>query len=201
MAIEALAKLEQEILSDSQEIAPKKIGEAKKFAAEVIQRARMEGQKEGEGIYANTQDEIRTLEKKKLSEARRNSQLQILKVKNDLIAKVFHDALNKIKDLEGKEAYHKSLRELIEKSAQQLGSQELKIELNENDWTHHSSLLHGLKLEPHVKITAEKLNIPSVGGFIISTADEKIKLDNTVEARLNFMEKNLRKEVAKILFE
>ena len=201
MALEALTKLEQEILADSQKIGPKKIEEAKKFAAEFIKKARMEAQREVEEINAKTQDEIRTLEKKKLSEARRNTQLQVLKEKNDLIARVFHDALNRIKDLQGKEVYHTSLQRLIEKSAQQLGSHELRTEFNENDWKHHTTLLHGLKLGPHVKITAEKLNTPSVGGFIISTADGKIKIDNTVEVRLNFMEKNLRREVAKILFE
>lgn len=201
MALEVLTKLEQEILLDSQSIAPKKIEEAKKFAAELTEKARMEAQKEVEEINAKTQDEIRTLEKKRLSEARRNTQLQILKEKNELITKVSHDALNKIKELQDKEVYHRSLRQLIERSAQQLGSKELKIELAENDWKHHVTLLHGLKLEPHVKITAEKLSTPSVGGSVISSADGKIKIDNTVEARLSFLEKNLRKEVAKILFE
>lgn len=198
MSMQSLSKIQEDILADAKVAADKKTEEAKTEAKRIIERAREGAEREAEKIKAKSLEDSKVVERKKLSEARRSTSVQELAQKNKLLENAFKEALEKIKAARGKESYFASLRNLIEASAARLGGGELKLSLNRDDLEHHN-FLKQLKL-PRTKIAIDASSLSSVGGFVLSTADEKIRIDNTVESRLNYIESYLRKEVGKILF-
>jgi V/A-type H+-transporting ATPase subunit E len=200
MTIEALSKIEEEILAEAQLDARKKIEEAEKYIKEMVDKAKAEAEKEALILQNKVKADSEILERKRISETRRASSLQILKTKNELINKAFNEALHDLKEIVKKDIYVKSLIKLLNSSILQIGSEDLKIKLNREDHKHWPKIQEGLKLPPNIKLTVDKTPISTTGGFIISTLDERVKIDNTFEARLSYVEKNMKKEIAQILF-
>ena len=193
-------KIGEEILAEAKAEAQKKIEEAKKQSKEFAEKARAEAEREAEAAWIKAQDDARLLEEKSLSEARREASLKILKEKNKLIGDAFQEALKRLKDLAEKDTYYSYLRRMIERSIAQLGSDDVKMGLNRRDLKAQSKILEGLKLPKNLKLTVDKDPLETVGGFFISTTDNRIKINGTLEFRLSYAEKLLRKAVSGILF-
>ena len=145
------------------------------------------------------QEDAKLREEKKLSEARREASLEILKAKNTLIKSTFQEALRRLENLPAG-TYYTYLRSSIERSIEQLGSDELKINFNQADHKAQNKILKGLKLPKRLKLTVDEEPIETVGGFFISTGDSRIKINGTIEFKLAHVEKALRKEVSDLLF-
>ncbi len=127
--------------------------------------------------------------------------LKILEEKNKLIENVFQEASKKLKKIVEEEVYLKSLARLIETSAPQIGEEKLKVKFNSKDLKRKSEIMNSLKLPSNLKLTVDEHPINTMGGCIILTQDENIKIDETFETRLVIARKVLKKEVSKILFE
>ncbi|MEM3736914.1 MAG: V-type ATP synthase subunit E [Candidatus Bathyarchaeia archaeon] len=199
MSTLALSKIEEEILADAQEEANRRIQEAEKEAAAIIEKAKAEAQRKVEEIKARVQEQIKILERKKLSEARRKAALAVLEEKNTLIDKVFKEALKRVRDLKTEDV-EKSAKYLLEEAIKSFGSGDLKLQVSSKERKVYENVIKSLNTPRGVTITLEKDPLPSSGGFIISTADGQIKIDNTFETRLESVSRSLRKEVAAILF-
>jgi len=201
MSTLALSKIEEEILTDAQEEAKRRVEEAEKEAAVALKRAKSEAQRAAEEIKATTQEKIKVLERKKLSEARRNVSIMVLNEKNSQVDKAFKETLKRIKELRGKEVYENSARHLLEESIKRIGSGDMKLQVSRNDHKLYADAVKSLNTPAGVSLAVAKESLHAVGGFILSTADDRVKLDNTLEARLEFATKSLRKEIAAILLE
>jgi len=193
-------KIGEEILADAKVEAQKKVKEAKKRCKELAEKARAEAEKEAEATWNKAQDEARLLEEKSLSEARREASLKILKEKNTLIGNAFQEALKRLKDLAKADIYYSYLRQMIERSVVQLGSDDVKIRLNRRDLKAQTKILEGLKMPKNLRLTVDKEPLETVGGFFISTTDNRIKINGTFEFRLSYAENRLRKEASALLF-
>jgi len=200
MSAEVVLKIGDEILADAQAEAKRKIEEAEKYASELKEKARLEAESEAEKAKAKALENVKLLEGRKLSEARREASLHILKERNTMISSAFQEAVKRLKDMVNEEAYLRSLSSLIETSVKQLGFNELKIKLNAKDLRRQAEIIKRLKLPPTVKITVDKDPVSALGGFIISTPDERIKIDETFEAKLTYAERKFKKEISKLLF-
>ena len=71
--------------------------------------------------------------------------------------------------------------------------------IRDRDLDRQSRLLKNLKIS-EVKVSVAKKPVDTIGGFILTSPDGKIKLDQTFEARLQAAERRIKKEIAKILF-
>ena len=194
--------------------------EAKKSATSILQKAKksaedtVEKQKQRGAQRANEAAEI--LLKKAESEAElnklnsiANSKIKanwvILSKKETWIDNVLNEAKNELKILTQSKKYLPILEKLITEAVVILGGKELEVLLNEQD----SAL--PLKLEDLAKEIGEKTNFKTklrlskeklevIGGAIIRTANGKVLMDNTFDDILRRREKELRSEIAKILF-
>jgi vacuolar-type H+-ATPase subunit E/Vma4 len=201
MSTLALSKIEEEILTDAQEEAKRRVAEVEKEAVVALEKVKTEAQSEVEAVKAATQEKIKVLERKKLSEARRNAAIMVLQEKNSLVDTAFKEALKRIKELRGKEVHEKSARHLLEESIKRIGSGDMKLQVSHNDHKLYEDAIKSLNTPTGVSIAMVKEALHAAGGFILSTADDRVKLDNTLEARLEFATKSLRKEIAAILLE
>jgi len=201
MSALTLTKIEEEIIADAREEAKRRVEAAEKEAAAALERAKAEAQKKVEEIKAATQEQIKVLERRKLSEARREAALKILKEKNTLIEKAFKEAFKRVKERKDKEAYEKSARRLLEEAVKSIEAGSLKLRISHNDRKLYSDIVTSLNKPAGVSLSVEKEELPSVGGFVLSTADEQIKIDNTIEARFDMVSRAMKKNIAAILFE
>ncbi len=201
MSTLALSKIEEEILTDAQEEAKRRVEEAERDAAAALEKAKAEARREVEEVKAAAQEKIKVLERKKLSEARRNAAITVLKEKNVLVDKAFNEALRRVKDLRGEEVYEKSARHLLEEAIKRIGTGDLKLRASRNDRKLYEDIVKSLNMPAGVSVAVEKESLPAAGSFTLSTADDQINIDNTLEARLDFATRALRKEIAAILFE
>jgi len=200
MSSNVTLKIGEDILADAVTEAQKKLEEARKHSKELAEKARAEAEREAEVAWIKAQDEVRLLEEKSLSEARRETALKILKEKDKLIKDAFQEASKRLKNLAKEDIYHSYLRRMIENSIAQLGTDEVKIRLNQRDIKAHAKILEGLKLPKNLKLTIDKEPLETMGGFFVSIMDDRIKINGTFEFRLSHVENHLRKEISSILF-
>jgi len=199
MSVQALSKIGDQILADARTEAQKRIEEANAFGRELIEKAKADAEKDAEKIRSKFLSEAKLLESKRLSDARREASELILKEKNQLMNKVFKESLKKLKEFVDKGSYLKRLTSLIENSASQLGLEEIKLELNNRDLKRKEEVIKKLNLPKKIKISVAEIPLKNFGGFIISSSDGRIKVDETFDGKILFAEKRLRKDISKVL--
>ncbi|RLI34924.1 hypothetical protein DRO53_02505 [Candidatus Bathyarchaeota archaeon] len=196
---QAVAKLGEEIIEEAKAEAQRRIDKAKEEAEKILAEARAEAERAVEEAKAKARGEAELAERQRLSEVRRQNALRILEAKNRLISEAFKKAYEKLKSLKV-ESYAESLVKLLEISIPALGTDSVEIMFNKRDLERQSRLLKGLKVPENIKVNVSKQTIDTIGGFILTSSDGKIRLDQTFEARLEAAERKIKKEISKILF-
>jgi V/A-type H+-transporting ATPase subunit E len=196
---QAVAKLGEEIIEEAKAEAQRRLAKAEEEAKKIIEAAKAEASRLVEEAKAKAVEEVSLIERRRLSEARRTAALKILEEKNKLVAEAFKKAYSQLKNLKF-ETYSQSITRLLEASIPSLASEEVQVWLNKRDLERQSRLLKNVKPPQGVKLTVAEKPIETIGGFVLTSPDGKIKLDQTFEARLQHAEKLLRKELSKILF-
>ncbi|KYH39279.1 MAG: archaeal A1A0-type ATP synthase, subunit E [Candidatus Hecatellales archaeon B24] len=196
---QAVAKLGEEIIEEAKAEAQRRLAKAEEEAKKIVEAARAEAGRLVEEAKAKAVEEVSLIERRRLSEARRKAALKILEEKNKLVAEAFKKAYSQLKNLKF-EAYSQSITRLLEASIPSIASEEVQVWLNKRDLERQNRLLKNVKLPKGVKLTVAEKPLETIGGFVLTSPDGKIKLDQTFEVRLQHVEKLLRKELSKILF-
>lgn len=196
---QAVARLGEEIIEEAKAEARKRLEKAEEEASRILEEARAEASRLIEEAKAKAREEVSLIERRRLSEARRRAAIQILEEKNRLLEEAFKKAYSQLKELK-LETYSQSLVRLLEVSIPSLAVDEVQVWLSKRDLERKDRLLKNLKLPRGVKLTFTENPINTIGGFILSSTDGRIKLDQTFETRLWHAGKLLRKELSKILF-
>ncbi len=202
-----LDKMKEEILSGAKARAEKIISEAKKEADELIKAAEEKAKKIEENILVEGKKEAETHKQRELGKIRLKSRMNILSKKEELINEVFNELWRRIVELStDKDRYLPLLKEFIFEAALGLNGGELKVFLNERDSKVSESILEEIATEVEKKI-GNKTNlqlanstIKTQGGAIVETLDGRMLINNTFEARLERFRRNLRVDIANILF-
>ena len=140
-----------------------------------------------------------------ISEAKMNARRAELGAKEDVIEAAFNQAVGelKIKASSGDEEYTDSLSKMIMEATQEIGSNDLILQLNEADTQKFKDDLSSQGSDSFeiegIKFTLGE-PIDAIGGAILKTANGDIEVNNTIEARLERFKSILRSEVAEILF-
>ena len=140
-----------------------------------------------------------------ISEAKMNARRAELGAKEDVIEAAFNQAIGelKIKASSGDEEYKDSLSKMIMEATNEIGSNDLILQLNEADTQKFKDDLSSQGSDSFeiegIKFTLGE-PIDAIGGAILKTANGDIEVNNTIEARLERFKSILRSEVAEILF-
>jgi V/A-type H+-transporting ATPase subunit E len=132
-----------------------------------------------------------------------NARRAELGAKEEVIEAAFNQAIGelKVKASSGDAEYDDSLTKMIKEAADELGSKDLIIQLNEADTKKFKDQLSGVSTFQIEDITFELGEpIDAIGGAILKTSNGDIEVNNTIEARLDRFKSVLRSEVADILF-
>jgi len=207
--MESTRAITEMILQEAKKSAEHIIQEAKKSAKDTLEKQRRLGvQKANEpaqSLLKKTQREAEVDKLRSMANAKIKANWVILSKKEKMIADVLNEAKNKLQTLTESKEYISILEKLIMEAGIVLGGKELEVLLNEKD----SAL--SLKLNKLAKKISEKTGFeiklrlseekPKViGGAIVRTANGKVIMDNTFDDILVRRERDLRSEIAKILF-
>jgi len=140
-----------------------------------------------------------------ISEAKMNARRAELGAKEEVIEAAFNQAIGELKTKasSGDDEYEDSLSKMIKEAADEIGGNDLIIQLNEADT---NKIKQELSADGADSFQLEGINftigepIDAMGGAVLKTVNGDIEVNNTIEARLERFKSILRSEVAEILF-
>ena len=196
-------KIVSSIMSEAQGKADVIIQEANAEVSSITAKAEKTAEAEKAKISDNGKKQSEMRYQQIISEAKMNARRAELGAKEEVIEAAFTKATDelKAKAASGDEDYENSLSKMIKEAADELGSKDLILQLNERDTDNMKSQLSGVSTFQIEDITFELGEpIDAIGGAILKTSNGEIEVNNTIEARLERFKSILRSEVAEILF-
>ena len=181
--------------------------EAKDKADEVIEHARKKASEEETAVLARGEQEARRESQRILAEARIKARREKVRAQEEIVRRCFEQAQEHLRALAEKGShqgmeYRSVLARLLHESINAAGTDSLEVIANERDHELLKDIL-SRAAEMHGKTTSLRISsepIPCLGGLAVRSADGKISVDNTFEARLKRFRETLRTDVARKLF-
>ena len=199
------SKIVESIMSVAQEKADGIIQEANAEVSQINANAEKTAEAEKTKILENGKKQSDMRYQQIIYEAKMNARRAELGAKEDVIEAAFNQAIGelKIKASSGDEEYKDSLSKMIMEATEEIGSNDLILQLNEADTKKFKDDLSSQGSDSFeiegIKFTLGE-PIDAIGGAILKTANGDIEVNNTIEARLERFKSILRSEVAEILF-
>lgn len=132
---------------------------------------------------------------RQLYRAREEAKAELAQTREILFDQTFLAAAQDLTRVRGMVEYHTILRHMIEEALADLGEKEARIHIDPRDMDLCTTLLHELGLTcPIIS------DLTSDGGIIVSSADERIEVKNTVESRLLEIRDRQRMQIYHQLF-
>ena len=199
------SKIVESIMSEAQEKADVIIQDANAEVSQINANAEKTAEAEKTKILENGKKQSDMRYQQIISEAKMNARRAELGAKEEVIEAAFNQAIGELKEKasSGDEDYKDSLSKMILEATNEIGGDDLILQLNEADTQKFKEDLSSqgsdsFELEG-VKFTLGE-PIDAIGGAILKTANGDIEVNNTIEARLDRFKSILRSEVAEILF-
>ena len=202
-------RMTDHILHNARENAESILIEAHKSAEMMIKKqkelARQNSLDEVSPIMKKGEDKAETIRKTIIADANKRASWMLLTEKERLVYSVIEEVMNRLKVFSQSENYLPFLQKIIVETGIVLSGEKLEILLREQDETLPLELdiltkkiieKTGKKTE----LTASNEKIKSIGGCVIRTHDGRIVINNTFSDILKRRERELRFEIAKMLF-
>lgn len=199
------SKIVESIMSVAQEKADGIIHDANAEVSQINANAEKTAEAEKTKILENGKKQSDMRYQQIISEAKMNARRAELGAKEDVIEAAFNQAIGELKTkaASGDEEYKDSLSKMIMEATEEIGSNDLILQLNEADTKKFKDDLSSQGSDSFeiegIKFTLGE-PIDAIGGAILKTANGDIEVNNTIEARLERFKSILRSEVAEILF-
>lgn len=181
-------KIIQQINKDAESEVKKIVKDAEQQARIIIENAKKEAKTQAETIILDGKKQSENNKKILVAKAKQEIKHETMNAKEKIIEKCFlraYSQLSKIND----EDYKKIVTKLMQDSRKKIG-EDCKIFVSRDiDKTIAKNL--GLNVAGPVD---------AVGGFVVVSNDERIKLNNTFEGIINRKKDKIRVTVGKILF-
>lgn len=196
-------KIVSSIMSEAQEKADVIIQDANADVSAITDKAEKTAEAEKVKILENGKKQSDMRYQQIISEAKMNARRAKLGAKEEVIEAAFNQATGELKAIaaSGDDNYEIALSKMIKEAAEEIGTNDLIIHLNEadtNKFKQDLSSSDSFELEG-VKFTLGE-PIKAIGGAILKTSNGDIEVNNTIEARLERFKSILRSEVAEVLF-
>ena len=198
-------KIVSSIMSEAQGKADIIMQEANAEIATINADAEKTAESEKNKILENGKKQSDMRYQQIISEAKMNARRAELGAKEEVIEAAFNQAIGELKTKasSGDDEYEDSLSKMIKEAADEIGGNDLIIQLNEADT---NKIKQELSADGADSFQLEGINftigepIDAMGGAILKTSNGDIEVNNTIEARLERFKSILRSEVAEILF-
>ena len=195
--------------SGTEKIVSSIMSDAQGKADEIIQNANTEvsqinAKAEKTKIIENGKKQSDMRYQQIISEAKMNARRAELGAKEEVIEAAFNKATEELKAIasSGSDEYKDSLSIMIKEATDEIGGNDLIIQLNEADTNNMKNDIsdgsNSFQLNDITFTLGEPID--TIGGVILKTVDGDIQVNNTIESRLERFKSILRSEVANVLF-
>jgi vacuolar-type H+-ATPase subunit E/Vma4 len=208
MGLEVQRMMDQ-ILQNARENAKTILIEAHKSAEMMIDKqkelARQNSLDKVSPILKKGEDEAEATRKIIIADAKKRASWMVLSEKERLVSSVLEEVMNRLKAFSQSENYLPFLQKIIVDAGIVLSGEKLEILLSEQDETlplELDMLTKKIveKTGKETELTTSNEKFKSIGGCVIRTHDGRIVINNTFSDILKRREKELRFEIAKMLF-
>lgn len=196
-------KIVSSIMSEAQEKADVIIQEVNAEVSAIEAQADKTAEVEKAKILENGKKQSDMRYQQIISEAKMNARRAKLSAKEEIIEAAFEKAVSELEQKASSQSadYEDSLIKMIKEAADEIGGDDLIIQLNEADTNQFKGEIssdntfdvEGIKFK-----LGEPIN--AIGGAILKTNNGDIEVNNTIDARLERFKSILRSEVANVLF-
>ena len=196
-------KIVLSIMSEAQEKADVIIQEVNAEVSAIEAQADKTAEVEKAKILENGKKQSDMRYQQIISEAKMNARRAKLSAKEEIIEAAFEKAVSELEQKASSKSadYEDSLIKMIKEAADEIGGDDLIIQLNEADTNQFKGEIssdntfdvEGIKFK-----LGEPIN--AIGGAILKTSNGDIEVNNTIDARLERFKSILRSEVANVLF-
>lgn len=196
-------KIVSSIMSEAQEKADVIIQEVNAEVSAIEAQADKTAEVEKAKILENGKKQSDMRYQQIISEAKMNARRAKLSAKEEIIEAAFEKAVSELEQKVSSQSadYEDSLIKMIKEAADEIGGDDLIIQLNEADTNQFKGEIssdntfdvEGIKFK-----LGEPIN--AIGGAILKTSNGDIEVNNTIDARLERFKSILRSEVANVLF-
>ena len=196
-------KIVSSIMSEAQEKADVIIQEVNAEVSAIEAQADKTAEVEKAKILENGKKQSDMRYQQIISEAKMNARRAKLSAKEEIIEVAFEKAVSELEQKASSQSadYEDSLIKMIKEAADEIGGDDLIIQLNEADTNQFKGEIssdntfdvEGIKFK-----LGEPIN--AIGGAILKTSNGDIEVNNTIDARLERFKSILRSEVANVLF-
>nr|MDO8100212.1 V-type ATP synthase subunit E family protein [Candidatus Njordarchaeota archaeon] len=203
---ERLKKIARKIIGEAEEKAKSLLKEAEKIRKDILEQKRKEGEGEAEKTIRSGMEEADSLKRQRVAEARLKAKQMIIAAREDLINEALEKCKQKLSELTTSKDYGKILGKLVEEGGIGLGGGELEIIVPTKDQKTTidiSSIAKRVEKETGNKTTINMAQgkLRSIGGVVVRKSDGSIVIDNTFDARIERVLRDIRMQTAKVLFE
>lgn len=169
---------------------------AEEEAARYLEKEKTAAEAEKNAEIAARKREVDAEVSRMLAQARMEGRQTVRNARENLISDCFDRARERITAISGSPEYPEILKYLIQDGIEKIGAGDLTISANSRDIPVLESIL-AKDTETNVRMSGEP--IPTAGGVLLRTGSGTRRVDNTFEARLERMRRDLIFEVAGIL--
>lgn len=200
-----LEKLVDDIISESktkaEEIRKAAMGEIE----ERIARERAEAVREADQIIRDGLTESDAARNRRVGQEKQKVRLAYLGEKNRVLGEIIQEVQKRLAEFCQDESYYRPfLLKAIAQGIEAVPSETVKVALSERDLRRfkRTKLLEDAlaATQTNKKATLSDDPIETVGGAVVTSQDGKIRVDCTLEAKLELMKPQLLAEISKILF-
>ena len=129
--------------------------------------------------------------------AARNQELVMIE---SAVNNAFDQAKKKLASSGDREIYRTLMAGIVEDSVSSVGSSEVTIECNRNDFELMKKIIADVqKKNPKIKISLSDQHIDVIGGIRVKSADGSMTYDNTIDSRIESLKPLIRKNIAQLL--
>ena len=200
-----LEKLVDDIISESKTKAEGIRKEAVSQIEESIARARADAVREADQIIRDGMAESDAAKNRRVSQEKQKARLAYLGEKNRVLRDIMEEVQKRLTEFcRDESSYCPFLLKAIARGIEAVPSESAKVALSERDLPRfkRTKLLEDAlaTTQTSKKATFSDEPIETVGGAVVTSQDGKIRVDCTLEARLELMKPQLLPEISKILF-
>ena len=192
MAVEdILLALDEQCREECQSIYKR----AQKEAEEILEKARQEADTIRENRLQRARSEAESDTISVLYSARLKARNAVIQAEEEMVEEALRESEKRLQELRSREDYASVMEGWLKEGLARLSGKVI-VHTDPLDGDLASSLMDNLGVEYEI---VPDMHIP--GGAVLSDAEGKVKIINTVEERLNRAREKLRKQVSDILFE
>lgn len=200
MSSASLERTIDRVLEQKESELISQVDSALKESLSNLDASRAKLQSEYNGIIESGKKQAENLKRQIIGSSRLTARNRELLLIESAINDIFAKAKQRLGSPSNEKEYKDLIKKMIEVSVARLGSSEVVIECNKNDFELVKKIISDMSAAKiKVKLTISKKPVEIIGGIRAVSGDGTMTLDNSLDSRIDRLKPLIRKEIVQLL--